>query len=44
MLALMLMGMRMAATNIQMTLRHLGAGVHVDTITSILECRSTILG
>ena len=36
-LALMLSGMGMAVANIQMTLRHLGVKVHVDTITRILE-------
>ena len=42
-LALMLSGMGMAAANIQMTLRHLGVGVHVDTITRILEHYSKVV-
>ena len=36
-LALMLSGMGMAVTNIQMALGHMGVKVHVDTITRILE-------
>ena len=42
-LALMLSGMGMAAANIQMTLRHLGVEVHVDTITRILEHYSSVV-
>ena len=43
-LAPMLSGMGMAATNIQMTLKHLGVEVHVDTITRILEHYSMVVG
>lgn len=41
-LALMVWGMGMPAGNIQMTLKHLGVGVHVDTIIRILGNSSTI--
>ena len=42
-LALMLSGMGTSAANIQMTLRHLGVGVHADTITRILEHYSRVV-
>ena len=42
-LALMLSGMGMAAANIQMSIRHLGVEVHVDTITRTLEHYSRVV-
>ena len=43
-LTLMLSGMGMTAANIQMTLKHLGVEVYVDTTTRILEHYSRAVG
>ena len=42
-LALMLYGVGISVANIQMTLKHLGVKVHVDTITRILDHYSKIV-